>query len=149
MTNAVLRLMITLVAGAALAFTDLDALRAEPSLEKRSEKALEHAKQRLDAARELYQKGETEPCSDALQELRESVVISHDSLKETKKNPRKNFKYYKRAEIATRQLLRRLESFRNEMSYQDREMLDPVIGEVQQTHQELLHAIMGGGKSGQ
>jgi hypothetical protein len=146
MTSALPLLAMAAVFWPALLLADLKAIRAEPKLEKRSEKALEYASARLNAARESYQKGETEHMEAALDEVRESVELSRDSLKATGKNPRKSFKHYKRAEIGTRQLLRRLGTFRDEMGYLDRDKVDPVIRTVHEVHEELLHAIMGGGK---
>ena len=58
------------------------------------------------------------------EELEESVELAHTSLNQTGKNPRKSPKYFKQAEIATRDLLRRLDSFQGEMSFDDRPMLD-------------------------
>ena len=147
MIGPALRSLMTAAVGAALAFADLEAIKAEPSLEKRSEKALTNATHRFDAARDAYQKGETALCETALNDVQESVLLSRDSLKETGKDPRKKFKHFKRAEISIRQLLRKMDSFRNEMSYLDREKLDPAMRTVQQIHEELLHAIMGGEKS--
>lgn len=146
MTSALPLIALAAVFWPTLVLADLKAIRAEPKLEKRSAKALEYASTRLNVAREAYQKGETELVEAALAEVRESVELSRDSLKETGRNPRKSFKHYKRAEIATRQLLRRLGTFRDEMGYLDRDKADPVIQTVQEVHEELLHAIMGVGK---
>jgi len=125
---------------------DLKAVKAEPRLEKRAEKALKNAHAMLDAAREAYRKGDSERMKAALDEVTESVKLAYRSLKDTGKNPRKRAKPFKRAEISTRQLLRRLDSFRDEMSYQDREQLDGVIGAVRKVNEDLLHDVMGGGR---
>jgi hypothetical protein len=69
-------------------------------------------------------------------------LVAH-SLKETAKNPRNHPKYFKRAEIGTRDLLRRMETFQQEMSYADRPTLDALKAYVQQTHDDLLTGLMG------
>ena len=115
-----LPVVIALILVPALAFADREAIKAEPNLERRSQKALDHASSRLDEARKAYHKGEPEIVDAALKEVQSSVELSYDSLKNTGKDARKSFKHFKRAEIATRQLLRRLDSFRNEMGFEDR-----------------------------
>ncbi len=79
-----------------------------------------------------------------LAEVRESVEIAENSLRETGKNPRKSPKYFKHAEIETRSLLKRIESFQDEMGVADRPTLDALRTKVQQVHDDLLMGIMEG-----
>lgn len=137
-------LLVALLAAPALA--DLSAARAEPNLEKRSRKALENAERVFAAAREAYRKGDVSQSQAALEEVRESVVLANESLKQTGKNPSRSPKHFKRAEIKTRGLLRRMEDFRLQMSFDDRETLDRVRAVIDKIHQELLLGIMGGKK---
>lgn len=132
--------------GAALAEADLEAVRAEKRLERRARLALENADRMITAAREAYQGGDATAVRSALEEVAVSVELCYQSLKETGKDPRRNFRHYKHAEISTRQLLRRLDGFRDEMSYLDRELIEPVIERVEQVNKDLLHDIMGGRK---
>ncbi len=122
---------------------DLEAVKAEQNLERRARKALENADKMLDAARDAYLNGRFEELKAALAEIGDSVRLAYQSLKQTGKNPRKRPKHFKRAEIATRQLLRRLDSFRDEMSYLDRDQLTPVIETVSKVNSDLLHDVMG------
>ncbi len=137
---------ITWFCAPALAQADLEAVKREPKLEKRARKAMDNAGKAFDRARSAYRKGETEVLRVSLQEVADSVALAQKSLQETGKQPRKASKHYKRAEIGSRKLLRRLDNFRNEMSYLDRDQIDEVIASVQKIHEELLHAVMGGGK---
>ncbi|MCL5744383.1 MAG: hypothetical protein M1541_10730, partial [Acidobacteria bacterium] len=73
----------------------------------------------------------------------DSVVLSNDSLKETGKNPSKSPKHFKHAEIRTRELLRRMDDFRQEMSVDDRAILDKIEPTIRKIHDELLLGIMG------
>jgi len=130
--------------GAVLAEADLEAVRAEKRLEKRARLALENADRMITAAREAYQQGDASLVRAALDEVAASVELCYQSLKETGKDPRRNYRHYKHAEITTRQLLRRLGGFRDEMSYLDRELIEPVIERVEHVNKELLDDIMGG-----
>jgi hypothetical protein len=132
--------------GAAWLAADLEAVRAERKLDKRARLALENAGQMVTAAREAYQKGDGDAVRAALEEVAQSVDLCYESLRATGQDPRRNFRHYKRAEIGTRQLLRRLDSFRDEMSVLDRELIESVIERVRQVNQRLLHDIMGGKK---
>jgi hypothetical protein len=125
---------------------DLTGARAERNLEKRSKLALDNALAAYQAARAAYDKGDNERVAAAAAEIEESVDLAYTSLKETGKDPRRSPKWFKRAEIATRDLLRKLEGFQQEMSFSDRPMLDKVKGRVQQVHDDLLLGLMEGKK---
>lgn len=124
----------------------LSAARAEPNLEKRSRKALDNADQAFAATRQAYRGGDLKQAQAALEEVRESVVLAHESLKQTGKNPSKSPKHFKHAEIKTRALLRRLDDFRQEMSFEDRDTVEEARGVIEKIRQELLLGIMGGRK---
>jgi multidrug efflux pump subunit AcrA (membrane-fusion protein) len=133
-----------LVAWVVPARGDLTAAAAESNLEKRSKLALENASAALKAARQAYDKGDNDQTAARAAEIQESVELSYKSLKATGKNPRKSPKWFKQAEIATRDLLRRMDTFQQEMSFMDRGMLDPVKARVQQIHDDLLLGLMEG-----
>jgi len=131
--------VLAVQAGAA----DLASVRAEPNLEKRSEKALQNAEAALTRARAAYEKGETAAFTDALSEVGQSIDLCRQSLEESGKNPRKQPKYFKRAEIAIRKLARRLENFRQDMSVDDRPPVAALMDKAQKLQEDLLHMIMG------
>jgi hypothetical protein len=128
------------------AHADLRKARAEPDLEKRSGLALDNALDAFKAARAAYDKGDNDQVAVSAAEIQESVDLAAASLKQAGKNPRSHPKWYKKAEIATRDLLRRLDAFQQAMSYVDRAVLDPVKTRVQQVHDELLVELMEGKK---
>ncbi|MBZ5586355.1 MAG: hypothetical protein LAQ30_30045 [Acidobacteriia bacterium] len=132
------------LAFAAPSRADLSAARAEQNLEKRSRLALQNAAAALKAARTAYNKSDDAQVASATAEIQESVDLAYDSLKQTGKNPRSHPKYFKQAEIDTRDLLRRLDSFQQEMSYLDRPTLDKVKARIQQVHDDLLLGLMEG-----
>jgi hypothetical protein len=122
---------------------DLSAVLAERNLEKRSRKALDYAAHALKAARQAYRQGQLELTEQKLQQVRESVELAFRSLQETGKNPLRHPKHFKHAEIKTRELLKHLDHFRDQMAYDDRPVVEPVRQSAETIHEELLLSIMG------
>ena len=145
MAWGMLLLLLLLVAGG-VARAELDQARAEPNLEKRSKLALENADTALRAARTDYRSGDTTATAAKMKEVQDSVDLAYMSLTDTGKNPRKSPKYFKQAEMATRELGRKLDDFQHEMSYNDRASLDGVKARIQQVHDDLLTGLMEGRK---
>jgi hypothetical protein len=123
---------------------DLKAALAERDLGKRSKLALDNAADTLKAAREAVQRGDNEKVVAAVAEIRESVELAHDSLKSTGKDPRKSPKWFKQAEISTRELLKKLSTLQDDMDFADRPVLVELKKRVQQVHDELLMGLMEG-----
>jgi len=117
---------------------------AEPNLDKRSKLAMENADAAYQAARAAYDAGDNKGATADLHEVQESVEVAYSALEATGKDPRKNPKWFKRAEMETRDLLRRLDSFQESMSFYDRASVDPVKAKVQQVHDQLLMGLMEG-----
>ena len=120
---------------------DLAAVKAEPDLQKRSELALSNADREIDTAREAYRSGDVNKMNAALEEVRDSVNLSVESLEERHKKAR-NDKYYKRAELKVRALLRRLKGFGDEVDVDDRKEVEAVRLRLQELHDQLITAIM-------
>ncbi len=137
-------LLAVLLAAATPARGDLKKAMAEQDLEKRSGLALENANAAFKTMRADYQDGKAQKLSAGIAEIQESVELAATSLEQTGKNPRKSPKWFKRAEISTRDLLRRLDSFQREMAFDDRSKLDPLKTKVQQIHEDLLLGLMEG-----
>jgi len=140
---AVLCLIFALVPAAQ---ADLKAALAERDLGKRSKLALDNAAETLKAARAALQAGENEKIAAAAAEMKESVDLAYDSLKSTGKDPRKSPKWFKHAEIATRDLLKKLDTLQQDMNFQDRSVLSELKTRLQQVHDELLVGLMEGNK---
>ena len=131
-------------AWAGMARADLEQAKTEPNLEKRSKLALDNAQEALQEAREAYAKGDHAEVQARAAEIEESVELAQTSLDDTGKNPRKSPRWFKHAEISTRDLLRHLEAFQEDMNFADRPVLDAVKAKVQQIHDDLLEEIMDG-----
>jgi len=136
--------LFLLLAAAAPVRGDLGAARAEPNLEKRSKLAMDSAVAALHEAREAYKDGDNRTVGTKVTEVEESVNLAYTSLMQTGKDPRKSPKWFKHAEIETRNLLRSLESFQHDMNFDDRPMLEKTKERVQQVHDELLTGLMEG-----
>jgi hypothetical protein len=134
-------LSIALLA-AQLFAVDLAAIQQEPNLERRSDLALQYASSALDTAREAYTAGDIDKTRAAFQEIGSSVDLAYDSLGQTGKDPRRSPKFFKRAEMSTRQLLRRLDGMMESMSVADRALIEKVRGRVADVHENLLKGIM-------
>ncbi|HXA49783.1 MAG TPA: hypothetical protein VNV86_05750 [Candidatus Acidoferrum sp.] len=125
---------------------DLKAALAERDLGKRSKLALENAGSAIKAARAAFEKGENAKVESAAAEVRESVDLAYDSLKSTGKDARKSPKWFKHAEIETRDLLKKLDTLQRDLNFQDRAVLNETKTRVQQVHDELLLELMEGKK---
>jgi hypothetical protein len=124
-----------------LAF-DLAAIRLEPNLERRSERALDNASAAMDAARDASGSGEPEKVKAALAELRDSVDLAYQSLVDSGKSARRNPKFFKRAELKTRELMRRLEGLLQAVDSDDRPFVESVRDQVSKVHDNLIQDIM-------
>lgn len=141
--RAICIVLVTLCITAAAAQGDLAAARAESNLEKRADKALDNA---IDVARSLgktYLADGMAKTQLLLAEIRESVELAYNSLKESGRNPRKRPKYFKRAELKTRELLKRLGGFSDRMAFDDRAKVEPLRAYVRKVHDEILEGVLG------
>jgi hypothetical protein len=138
------RLLLAVVLVGGLLRADLQQVKAEPNLGKRSMLALDRAFDALTQARDAYEKGQNAQVTTFVKEIQESVELAEASLHETGKNPRKSPKWFKRAESSTRDLLRRLDAFQRAMDVTDRPMLDAVKAKIQQVHDDLLLGVLEG-----
>jgi len=120
---------------------DLASVKTEPNLEKRSELALDYASLELDQVRDASNSGDMEKLAAALGQVDESVDLAYHSLDESGKDAR-NSKFYKRAEMRTRELLRRLEGLRDAASIEDMSLFEKVRNRVSEVHDTLLKRIM-------
>jgi hypothetical protein len=124
-----------------LAAGDIGALKSEPDLEKRSELALTNADRRMDAARKAYEAGEQEAMQAAVGELAESVEVCYDALQHSRTEPHRS-KYYKRAELQLKVLIRRLTGFRDEVGFESRASVEAVLKRISDIHDDVIADIM-------
>jgi hypothetical protein len=139
-----LAVLALLLAPAGWLRADLKQAMAEHDLGRRSKLALDNAEAALKAARKAYEQGDGEVVLAAIVEIQESVDLAMESLTKTGKNPRNSPRWFKQAEIQTRDLLKRLDTFQHDMSFADRPGLDKVKARVQEVHDGLLLGLMEG-----
>jgi hypothetical protein len=142
MTRMGTALFLSLAAPFALRAFDLGSVRSEPNLEHRSELALTNANSALDTVRDAYDSGNSVKVEAALEEVRESVDLAYDALTSTGKDPRKSPKYFKKAEMSIRLLLRRLEGVAQNFSVTDRTAVEHIRDHVSEIHDNLIEGIM-------
>jgi len=121
---------------------DLEAVKNQPNLQKRSEMALACADEALAQAKAAWRQGDGKTFTARLDEIKEAVDLSLDSLQKTGRPPHKLLKWYKNAELKTRELSRRLDSFGEEVSLEDRPQVQKVNERVQAVHEELLLGVL-------
>jgi hypothetical protein len=122
---------------------DIATVMAEANLEKRSEKAMKNAHEALKRATSAHEHGDKDRETAALAEVRESVLLAKTSLDDSGKNARRSPKYFKKAEIELRKLIRLLDNFRFVKGAEDRAPIDQLIQLGNQVHDEWIAAIMG------
>ncbi len=128
---------------ATLLTIDLAAVRNELNPERRSELALTQADTAITAAREAYSDDDLEKTKQALEEVSESTSLAYEALTASGKDPRRNPKHFKRAELSIRRMLRRLEGLRDVMNAGDRALVDSVQQRANEVHDALIRGIMG------
>jgi hypothetical protein len=122
-----------------LAF-DLASIKLEPNLERRSELALGNASAAMDVARDAA--GDETKLKPVLQEIRDSVDLAYQSLVDSGKSARRNPKFFKKAELKTRELMRRLEGLAQAVDADDRVLVESVRERVSKVHDDLIQDIM-------
>src|SRR5579859_6295362 len=119
---------------------DLASIKQEPNLERRSERALENATSAMDTARDAA--SDDAKLKVSLEELRDSVDLCYQSLVESGKSARRNPKFFKKAELKTRELMRRLEGLAQAVDSEDRTFVESVRERVSKVHDDLIQDIM-------
>jgi len=116
---------------------------AETNLEKRSELALKEADEAISAASKAYASGIAPAAFEKqIEVIGELVQLSLKSLQDTGKQASRKPKYFKKAELKLRSLLRRLDSLHREVSAEDRPPVEHVKTVIAETHDQILHDIM-------
>lgn len=117
-------------------------IKAEPNLEKRSELALIEADKVVTQAKAAYENQKTREFQEKLAEVRDLADLSYRSLKDSGKIARKNPKYFKRAEIKLRALMRRLDTLSSDVSVDDRPPVDSTKQSLSEMHDRIAQALM-------
>jgi hypothetical protein len=122
---------------------DLSGVIAEPNLEKRADKALDHAAELMGTLRDTYNSGDMAKVISLLDEITASVELCRKSLEDSGKNARRSPKYFKKAEMRTHDFERRLERFQTDMGATERKLAQKAVDHVRKVHEGLLYDMMG------
>lgn len=125
---------------------DLDSIRKERDLTRRYQLALDYANEMINKARRHYGEGMRPAFVAAIEQVEEAVALCDATLRMTGKNPSKNPRHFKRAELKIRELLRRLGGLEQEVAFDDREVVGRAKAHIGKIHDELLLDIMGSRK---
>jgi hypothetical protein len=120
----------------------LAAIEAEPKLERRAREALTYARKSVSLVVKAYQSGDVKKGLEILAEIQDAVELAKRSLEETGRDPARNPKEFKHAEINTRRLLGELQDIEKDLNYDERDKLFEVEQRVSPINQELLLGIM-------
>ncbi len=121
---------------------DLQSVKDEPNLEKRSDRALENMRQALESARDAAKRNDEKTLKSAVQEVVDSAELSYQSLEESGKAARANPKHFKRAELATSDILRRMEGLENQINFDLRSMIESAKKRISEINDKLVFEIM-------
>ena len=122
----------------------LEAVGKEPNLARRSQRALEFAEREMGRAQQIVRDfGSKTELGEALENVAAASELSLQALRETGRPPRRLTREYKRGELKTRELLRRLEDLEKALSLDDRPMAAAPAKRVWQVHEDFLLGVMG------
>jgi hypothetical protein len=96
----------------------------------------------MDAARDASVAGDAEKTKAGLEEFSDSVDLAYQSLTESGKSARRNPKFFKSAELKTRQLMRRLDGLAQAVDAEERGFVEMVRERVSKVHDDLIQDIM-------
>jgi hypothetical protein len=136
--------LLLIIAAATVCIAEIPpSVMAERDLEKRSELALKVADESITAASKAYAAASELTAFQArLNEVEELTRLSLKSLQETGKPASKKPKYFKRAELKLRSLIRRMNTLSDEVSAEDRPRVQAATKVMSEAHEQLLHDIM-------
>ncbi len=120
---------------------DLASVKNEPNLERRSDLALDYVNQCVDGARDAYNAGDSQKMQASLEEGGQALDVAYQALSDSGKNPR-NSKSYKKAELRTRELIRRLDGLTQTVGVDDRDSVTRLREHAAEVHDNLLKGIM-------
>ena len=130
---------------AAVEPVDLDAVKKEPDLQKRSDRALDAAIETLKLARALpAEGGSVADLRKHMDTMIEAVELSLQSLRDTGKKPNKLTRYYKRGELKTREIQKQLDSLIQALAFDNRPPAEKAQERMNVLHDEFLFGIMSG-----
>lgn len=119
-----------------------DAVKAETNLEKRYWAALDAGQKALDEARAAMSAGTVAELQAKVGQAGDCVEYAMESLEAMGKHPSQNGKNYKRAELRTRDLLRRIDTLAKDVAIDEREAVQAAQKRIGAVHDKLITGVM-------
>ena len=141
-----MKVLITLLSFAlCVGAADLEAVKKEPDLEKRSDRALDLATEALKLARALPNEGGSiADLQKDMDTMVEAVELSLKSLRDTGKKPNKLTRFYKRGELKTREMQKQIENLIQALAFDNRPPAEKAQARLNVLHDEFLFGVMSG-----
>jgi hypothetical protein len=137
----VIRAAVIVVWACAFAIAEVpSAVIAEKDLEKRSELALKAADDQITAASK--DPADVKALTQYLGDIDELARFSYKSLQDTGKRASRSPKYFKRAELKLRSMMRRLDTLEQEVAAEDRSAVGRLRTSLSEIRDQILHDIM-------
>ena len=135
-------LVFLLTLGALAHASDLAEIKAEPSADKRAIRALDYAGKSLSNIRERMSSSNLEELKKGFAEFSSAMDLTMESLEATGKNPAKNPNQFKRVELRLREYMRKLKTMEQDLGFDERSLVKPVIAHVEKIQDDLVQGIM-------
>ncbi|MDR3717757.1 MAG: hypothetical protein P4K98_03080 [Bryobacteraceae bacterium] len=128
-----------------LGAADLETVKKEPDLQKRSNLALDAAMAALKDARALpAEGGSSADLQKDMDTMIEAVELSLQSLRDTGKRPNKLTSYYKRGELKTHEMQKQMENLVQALAFDNRPPAEKAQARLNVLHDEFLFGVMSG-----
>jgi hypothetical protein len=125
-----------------LLFVALSLGAQAPDAEKRYMAAFEAAHKAIDASRTATNDAKPEEAKQLLDSAATEVESVLRILESMGKPPYKNSSNYKKAELRTREVLRRIDTLLRDAGFEEREILKSAHERVTAVHEKLLEGVM-------
>ena len=135
-----MKIAALLLFSSAVSWADLAEIKAEPSADKRAVKALDYAGRSLQSMRENL--NGTEKLKASIAEFDDCMKLMMDSFAASGKNPAKNPKDFKKAELRLREYMRKLKTLEHDLNFDERPMIKPIIEHVEKIQDYLVEGLM-------
>lgn len=137
-----LTIALVLLSTVAIEQSALEAAKSEPVLDRRAVKAVDAAGVALTEARKQYEQGEEAKFEAALGEMVQGMELALTTLEAMGKHPSRNTRNYKVIEMKTRDLLRRVTTFRQDCGFEDRPKVEKAEKRITEIHEKLVDGVM-------
>jgi hypothetical protein len=128
-----------------LGAADLEAVKKEPDLERRSEKALDAALEAVKHARTLpAEGGSLADLQKDMDAVIDAVELALQSLRDTGKKPNKLTRSYKRGELKTREIQKHIDILIQALAFDNRPPAEKAQARMNVLHDEFLFGVMSG-----